>query len=89
MSLYIMESNKTVSSPWDRVSHSVLSFREALSIREPCAVDARCPGGAFGCPGDYFRGAPAADCRPLIKEQCDVCWAVDYQDEEWIDNDER
>lgn len=76
-------------STGNRNPYPVLSYREALRVREPRSVDERCPGGAFGCPGDYFRGAPAADCRPLIKRQCDVCWAVEYKDEEWIENDER
>ena len=33
------------------------SYREELKTREPQAVDERFAGGAFGCPGEYFRGA--------------------------------
>lgn len=100
MILYVMESENGVSShhvtPWGRASHpvpsyrkTIPSYREELTDREPRAVDARCPGGAFGCPGDYFRGASAADCRPIARERCEACWGADYEDEEWIEYDER
>lgn len=74
MNLYATESKRTVPS-----------YREELSGRELRRVDERCPGGAFGCPGDYFRGAPAADCRPIVKSRCNMCWGTAYQNEEWIE----
>ena len=86
MKLYEKESRKQVPDPLVRPSQPVQSYREVLETRAPHAVDERVPGGAFGCPGDYFRGAPAADCRPLIQGQCGVCWNGDYGNEEWIDN---
>lgn len=63
------------------------SYRAALEKREPRAVDERCPGGAFGCPGDYFRGARAEDCRPIVRTRCGECWESEYMDEEWIEDD--
>lgn len=75
MNLYCMESN--------------LSYREELRRREPGRIDPRYRGGAYGCPGDYFRGARAEDCRPVVRAQCEGCWEELYQDEEWIAYDER
>ena len=67
---------------------SVLSYREALRRIEPRRVDERYRGGAFGCPGDYFRGGRAEDCRKPQEAVCRACWDGMYQDEEWIENEE-
>lgn len=75
VNLYEMESNP--------------GYREALRCREPGRVDERYRGGAFGCPGDYFRGARAEDCRRPEAAMCRACWDGKYRDEEWIDDDKR
>lgn len=74
MNLYYMESK--------------LSYREELRRREPGRIDPRYRGGAYGCPGDYFRGARAEDCRSVQRAQCEDCWESEYKDEEWIKSDE-
>lgn len=75
MNLYYMESN--------------LSYREALRRREPGRIDPRYSGGAYGCPGDYFRGAAAEDCRPIDRAQCEECWEGLYRSEEWMNDDKK
>ena len=74
MKLYLLESN--------------LSYRDALRRVQPERVDARYRGGAFGCPGDYFAGARAEDCRPPDGARCRECWDGDYGDEEGIADDD-
>lgn len=74
MNLYYMESD--------------LGYRDVLARKEPGRIDLRYRGGAFGCPGDYFEGAKAEDCRQIDRVKCEVCWEELYQGEEWIE-DER
>jgi len=65
------------------------SYREELKTREAKSVDERVPGGAFGCPGEYFRGAAVWDrCAPLCV-RCQVCWSQTYKGEEWIPYERR
>lgn len=65
------------------------SYRDELSLRDSRAVDDAFSGGAFGCPGEYFRGAAALDCRGGFKTRCRRCWGSPYGDEEWIREDQR
>ena len=60
------------------------SYRDELKARESGLVDERFAGGAFGCPGEYFRGADAHDCRSGFRVRCENCWSRPYADEEWI-----
>ena len=75
MKIYNMESN--------------LSYRDVLARREPGRIDERYRGGAYGCPGDYFRGARAEDCTPPTAAKCRACWDGTYRDEEWMEHDEQ
>ena len=72
----------------DRRKYTVPSYRDELGLRQPERVDARYRGGAFGCPGDYFAGARAEDCRPPEEAKCRACWDGEYRDEEWIEYEE-
>lgn len=65
------------------------SYRMELALREKQAVRAEYCGGAYGCPGEYFRGAPAENCRDGFPKRCDVCWSKSYADEEWIPYERR
>ena len=65
------------------------SYREVLQRWEPEVVDERFTGGAFGCPGEYFRGAPLASCRSDLLRRCEDCWSRPYEDEEWIPYEKR
>ena len=65
------------------------SYREALRKREPEAVNEKFAGGAFGCPGEYFRGAPAKMCRGDFRRRCGGCWDRPYAQEEWIPYEKR
>lgn len=68
-------------------TEAVLSYQEELQRKNPKRVDKRYRGGAYGCPGDYFRGAAAMDCRKDFEERCARCWSESYKDEEWIGNE--
>ena len=65
------------------------SYREELELREKQAVRWEYCGGAYGCPGEYFRGAPAERCRGFFPKQCSACWSKVYADEEWIPYEKR
>ena len=52
-----------------------MKYREMLQRDHPDLVDGNCWGGCYGCPGDYYKGAP------IVDEQCDAdnevctrCW---------------
>lgn len=65
------------------------SYREELRLRERRAVRREYCGGAYGCPGDYFRGAPSDNCRRDLSIRCPECWSRTYADEEWIPYEKR
>ena len=77
MKLYSTKSEKTVTS-----------YREELRRRDGTRVDPRFRGGAYGCPGEYFRTPQSGDCRPIDRARCAACWGADYQGEEWIEHEE-
>lgn len=66
---------------------SKFGYLDALARKDPGRIDPRYRGGAFGCPGDYFTGAKAEDCRQIDQAQCGRCWKELYQGEEWIEDD--
>lgn len=65
------------------------SYREELGTRQAQMVRTEFYGGAYGCPGEYFRGAPAGNCRSIRRERCEECWSGIYQSEEWIPDEKR
>ena len=65
------------------------SYREELAAREPQAVDERFAGGAFGCPGEYFRGAEVLVAGCGFRQGCAACWNRPYEGEEWIPYEAR
>ena len=67
----------------------VESYRDVLRRQEPWAVNAAFSGGAFGCPGEYFRGAAALDCRGNFRVRCRQCWSEPYGGEDWIPPERR
>lgn len=73
----------------NRANKGKNSYREELELRERQAVREEYHGGAYGCPGEYFRGAPAEDCRQGFRKRCHLCWSMAYADEEWIPYEER
>ena len=72
-----------------RANKMWISYREKLKTREPQAVDERFAGGAFGCPGEYFRGAAVLACECGFREWCEECWNRPYGEEEWIPYEKR
>lgn len=68
---------------------TVRSYRDVLRERERQAVREEYAGGAYGCPGEYFRGAPQEDCREGFRRRCRSCWNTAYADEEWIPSEKR
>ena len=66
-----------------------ISYRDELGARQAQAVRREFFGGAYGCPGEYFRGAPARDCRSVKRKACEECWSGIYQSEEWIPYEKR
>ena len=66
-----------------------MSYRDELGARQAQAVREEYYGGAYGCPGEYFRGAPARDCRNVRRTMCEECWNGIYQSEEWIPYEKR
>lgn len=67
-----------------RAREGARSYREELRLRERQAVRREFCGGAYGCPGDYFRGAPSENCKRDLLRLCPICWSKTYADEEWI-----
>ena len=65
------------------------SYRDELRRRERKSVNAAFSGGAYGCPGEYFRGAAAQDCRRGFRVRCRQCWGSPYGGEEWIPPEKR
>ena len=65
------------------------SYRDELRKRQAQAVREEFFGGAYGCPGEYFRGAAARDCRRVERGLCQQCWSETYASEEWIRDEER
>ena len=65
------------------------SYRDELTARQALAVREEFYGGAYGCPGEYFRGAPAKNCSSIRRERCEKCWSGIYQSEEWIPDEKR
>jgi len=65
------------------------SYRDVLRRREPHSVNTAFSGGAYGCPGEYFRGAAALDCRGEFRMRCVRCWSSPYGGEEWIPPERR
>ena len=65
------------------------SYRDELRRREIKSVNAAFNGGAYGCPGEYFRGAAAEDCRGEFRVRCSRCWSDPYGGEEWIPPEKR
>ncbi len=65
------------------------SYRDELWVRQPQAVKDEFYGGAYGCPGEYFRGAPARNCHSIERAQCERCWGGTYASEEWIPYEKR
>ena len=60
------------------------SYLDELRRRESGAVNEAFSGGAYGCPGEYFRGAAAMDCRGEFRVICKQCWSSAYEGEEWV-----
>lgn len=65
------------------------SYRDELGKRQARAVREEFFGGAYGCPGEYFRGAAAKDCKAVQRALCENCWSEAYAGEEWIEDEER
>lgn len=65
------------------------SYRGELGKRQAQAVREEFFGGAYGCPGEYFRGAAAKDCQVITRKRCEDCWSEAYAGEEWIKDEER
>lgn len=66
------------------------NYRDELKKRDPGRVSATAIGGAFGCPGDYFHGAPVYEkvvCSPIKEQRCRRCWDAPYIGERWIADD--
>jgi hypothetical protein len=66
----------------------IWSYRDELGSQQPERVNDEFFGGAYGCPGCYFDGAPIDDhlsggkkCRPLSTTRCRDCWDKPYQQE--------
>jgi len=69
----------------------IWSYRDELGRHEPDRVNAEFFGGAYGCPGCYFDGAPIDDhksCRPLSAARCRDCWDKPYAQERWNPDDQ-
>ena len=51
-----------------------MTYREKLKIEHPELVDEDYIGGCFGCPGEYWKGAPnfSTQCKKL--GECSKCW---------------
>jgi len=70
-------------------TYRLRSYRDELWRRERKSVNAAFAGGAYGCPGEYFRGAAAQDCRGEFQVRCRRCWSSPYGGEEWIPPEKR
>lgn len=66
-----------------------ISYRDELRVRQAQMVREEFYGGAYGCPGEYFRGAAARNCAAIERAACENCWSETYQSEEWIPDEER
>lgn len=51
-----------------------MTFREKLTIEHPYCVDKCCPGGCFGCPGNYGYEPESFDCTGFLRDECTACW---------------
>ena len=65
------------------------SYRYELGLREAQRVRGEFYGGAYGCPGEYFRGAPVQRNCEIERMQCQRCWSRTYAGEEWIPYENR
>ena len=52
-----------------------MTYRERVAIEHPEAVNSDSAGGVWGCPGDYWEGAPniQSSCD-VAHGACTVCW---------------
>lgn len=63
------------------------SYRDKLKEHDPDRVNSIATGGAFGCPGEYFFGAPGYErsrCFPIKEKRCRRCWGRPYAQERCI-----
>lgn len=63
------------------------TYLDELREQEPSSVSHLYMGGAYGCPGDYFFGAPCYErekCWPIKEKKCKRCWDETYAQERWI-----
>ena len=65
------------------------SYRHELRMRETQRVKDEFYGGAYGCPGEYFRGASVQKNCKIERMECERCWSRTYAGEEWIAYENR
>ena len=66
------------------------TYRDELREKDPGSVSSEYVGGAHGCPGDYFFGAPGYEisrCQPILEKKCKRCWGETYAQERWTPDD--
>lgn len=71
---------------------NVHSYRDELKERNPGMVSDRHIGGAYGCPGEHFFGAPVFEkerCSPVKAKRCTECWGQPYAQERWTPGDKE
>lgn len=60
-----------------------MTYREKLKQEYPAAVGGRHAGGARGCPGTYWDGAPVpSKCYHDWTKDCTLCWDTEIPPEE-------
>ena len=68
------------------------TYRDELREKDPSRVSSLSLGGAYGCPGDYFFGAPRYEpcqCSPVKEKRCRACWDEPYAQERWTPDDDN
>lgn len=66
------------------------TYLDELREKDPSRVNSLYGGGAYGCPGNYFFGAPAFErntCWPMAEKRCEACWDETYAQERWTPDD--
>ena len=68
----------------------VHTYRDELREKDPSMVSDWRIGGAYGCPGEHFIGAPCYEpckCSPVKEKRCRACWGQPYAQERWSPGD--